>query len=166
MAEVIDNRAKWDRILRELAKLRGTTVTVGVHETQSVRNGDALTNPQLAAIHEFGSEPNRIPKRSFLRDTVDRDNSIMEFAREQASTVSTGERTARIAGERVGVMVTAAVKKRIRSNIPPPLASVTVERKLAKGSHGGGLASMASNPAAALIDTGQLINSITYQVKQ
>lgn len=164
MAEVIDNKTTWNRILRELVKLRRTTVTIGVHSQQSARSGDALTNPQLAAIHEFGG--GNVPERSFLRATVDQDRSIETFARDQAAQVATGMMPAKQAGERVGVIATAAVKRRIRAHIPPPLAAVTIERKLGKGSHGGGLASKGGDAAAPLIDTGQLINSITYQVKQ
>lgn len=162
--EVIDNRSAWDRILRELKELRRTVVTVGVHDDASARPGDDLTNPQLAAIHEFGA--GRIPERSFLRATIDQDRRVETFARDQAAEVAAGLRPAQQAGERIGVMATAAVKQRIRSHIPPPLAAVTIERKLEKGAHGGGLASMAGSAAAPLIDTGQLINSITYKVTQ
>lgn len=161
--DVIDNRGRWDHLLREIASLRRTVITVGVHDDASARP-DGLSNPQLAAIHEFGSD--RIPERSFLRATVDQDRQVETFAREQAAEVVSGARPARQAAERIGVAVTAAVKRRIRAHIPPPLAAITIERKLEKGSHGGGLASMANDPAAPLIDTGQLINSITYKVKQ
>jgi hypothetical protein len=162
--QVIDNRAVWDKILRELGKLRRTVVTVGVHQDDSARAGDSLTNPQLAAIHEFGA--GRIPERSFLRATIDQDRRVEDFAREQAAEVATGVRPASQAGERIGVMTSNAVKTRIRDHIPPPLAAVTIQRKIEKGAHGSGLASMAGNAAAPLIDTGQLINSITYKVKQ
>lgn len=161
--EIIDDRRAWDRILRELGALRRTVVTIGVHSDQAARPGDSLTNPQLAAIHEFGG--GNVPERSFLRATVDQDRSIDTFARDQAAQVATGSMPARQAGERIGIIATAAVKRRIRAHIPPPLAAVTIERKLGKGSHGGGLASKAGDAAAPLIDTGQLINSITYQVK-
>lgn len=160
--QVIDNRREWDRIRREIAKLRGTTITVGVHEAQSARNGDSLTNPQLAAIHEFGA--GRIPERSFLRATIDHDRRVEEFARDQAAEVATGTMRARVAGERIGIMTADAVKRRIRAHIPPPLAAATIQRKIEKGAHGSGLASMAGNAAAPLLDTGQLINSITYKV--
>lgn len=160
--EIKDDRRAWDGILRELAQLRRTKVTVGVHADDAQRD-DGSSNAYIAAVHEFGKGRN--PERSFLRDTVDSDSSIMHFAEDQAGAVAQGQMKAGQAGERIGIMVADKVKRRIRSGIPPALHESTIKRKLAKGSHGGGLASMASTPAVALIDTGQLINSITYEVK-
>jgi len=161
--EVEDDRRVWDKILRQLGLLRKTVITVGVHANDSKRTDDA-SNVQIAAVHEFGA--GKIPERSFLRATVDGDSSIMRFAQEQADAVVHGEMTAAKAGERIGIVTSDRVKRRIRGHIAPPLAAATIERKIVKGAHGGGLASKAGDPAAPLIDTGQLINSITYEVKQ
>lgn len=159
-----DDRALYDRIKRELAKLRKTVITVGVHAEDASRTGGGASNAVIGAAHEFGR--GRLPERSFLRATVDQGSGIMEFAEQQANAVAHGEMTAHRAANGIGVLVVDKVKRRIKSNIPPPLSAETIEHKLAKGAHGGGAASMASTPAVALIDTGQLINSITYQVKQ
>lgn len=160
--EVQDDRRAWDSLLRELAQLRRTKITVGVHANDAQRD-EGGSNVQIAAVHEFGS--GKIPERSFLRATVDGDPSILKFAQDQADSVVHGQMTAERAGERIGILTTDKVKRRIRAGIAPPLKPQTIERKLAKGAHGGGLASMASTPAVALIDSGQLINSITYEVK-
>lgn len=161
--EIKDDRSVQDRIMRELAKLRRTVVTIGVHGDDNARQG-ASSNAMIGAVHEFGG--GNVPERSFLRATVDQDEGIMEFASEQASAVAHGEMTANKAGNRIGLVIVDKVKKRIKTNIPPPLSTKTIERKLAKGAHGGGAASHASTPAVALIDTGQLINSINYKVQQ
>ena len=164
MASVVqDDRRVWDRILGQLAKLRRTSVTVGVHADATVRD-DGGSNAMIGAVHEFGTS--RIPERSFLRATVDTDKTVITFAQQQAAKVAQGQETAAKAGERIGIMTADRVKRRIRSHIPPPLSPKTVERKLAKGSHGGGLASKAGDAAAPLIDSGQLINSINYEVHQ
>lgn len=160
--EVQDDRRAWDHLLRELAQLRRTKITVGVHANDAQRD-EGGSNVQIAAVHEFGG--GKIPERSFLRATVDGDPSILKFAQDQADAVVHGQMTAERAGERIGILTTDKVKRRIRAGIAPALKPQTIERKLAKGAHGAGLASMASTPAVALIDTGQLINSITYEVR-
>lgn len=161
---VRDDRRLYDQIRRELVKMRRMAVTVGIHADAATRSGGGIDNVTLGAIHEFGTS--NVPERSFLRSTVDQDPTILEFAQAQADAVVHGQMTADQAGERIGVVTADRVKRRIRSGIAPALAPQTIERKLAKGAHGGGLQSLASNAAVPLIDGGQLINSIDYKVQR
>ena len=63
--EVTDDRRVLDRILREVAKLGGATVTVGVHGDTGIHGDGPETVAQVSATHEFGS--GHVPERSFLR---------------------------------------------------------------------------------------------------
>jgi hypothetical protein len=159
---ITDDRRLYDAIQREVAKLRGAVVTVGIHGDDSRRDDGAQTNPQIGAIHEFGS--GRIPERSFLRSTVDGSDKIVKTAEQAASDVAHGKLSAEKAANRVGVVAVGAVKRTIQSRIPPPLSQQTLERRAAKGAHGGGLASM-GGAATPLIDSGQLIQSIQYRAE-
>lgn len=159
---ITDNRRLYDAIQREVAKLRGAVVTVGIHGDDAGRDGGTLTNPQIGAIHEFGS--GRIPERSFLRSTVDGSDLIATTAEQSASDVAHGKASADKAANRLGVVAVGAVKRTIQSRIPPPLSQQTLERRAAKGAHGGGLASM-GGAATPLIDSGQLIQSIQYRAE-
>jgi hypothetical protein len=159
--EVQDNRAKLDAILREVHKLAGAVVTVGVHGDNAQRKDDSETNPEIGAKHEFGS--GHIPERSFLRSTVD-SGKPMEFAEQVSAKVARGQMTADRAAQQIGVVTVGEVKQTIAAKIPPPLSEQTIQRRLEKGAHGGGLASL-GNSTTPLVDTGQLVQSIQYRVE-
>lgn len=160
--EVQDNRAKLNAILREVHKLARATVTIGVHGDNAQRNDDSeFTNPQIGAVHEFGS--GRIPERSFLRSTVD-SGKPMDFAEQVSAKVARGQMTADRAAQQIGVVTVGEVKQTIAAKIPPPLSEQTIKRRLEKGAHGGGLASL-GNSTTPLVDTGQLVQSIQYRVE-
>ena len=159
--EVQDNRAKLDAIMREVHKLAGATVTVGVHGDNAARKDDTETNPEIGAKHEFGS--GNIPERSFLRSTVDGGKPIEE-AEKVSAKVARGQMSAAQAAERVGVKTVGLVKDTIGARIPPPLSEQTIKRRLETGAHGGGALSLGSS-TTPLVDTGQLVQSIQYRVE-
>ncbi len=76
----------------------------------------------------------------------------------------------------IGARMAAAVQKTIRSSVPPPNAPSTVMRKLMKGrtkslftralkNVGGGLAQAGAAAAVkTLIDTGRMLNAVTWVV--
>ena len=152
----------WEDIKARVQALRGTTaeVRVGVQGVEAAANhqGTHLTVAQLAQIHEFGKvihQPRmnrtiRIPERSFLRATIDQYQEAI--ARRQVLAMQgylLGKFGLKPALELLGQYVVGLVKQRMANGIPPPNSPWTIARK---GS---------SKP---LIDTGQLRNSITYQV--
>lgn len=159
--QVIDNRAVYDRIMREVEKLAGAVVTVGIHGDQAQRKDGEFTNPQLGAVHEFGG--GNVPERSFLRSTVD-GGGPLETAEQLSADVARGKLSADKAAQRLGVMTVGQVKQTIASKIPPPLSPDTVKKRMEKGAHGGGLASL-GGATTPLIDTGQLVQSIQYKVE-
>jgi hypothetical protein len=154
-----DDRRELDRILREVGKLRGAEVTIGIHGDGTAREEDGESNPEIGARHEYGIG---VPERSFLRPSV-QDGSLQDAAEDAVADVATGKRRARVAAERVGIKAVADIKTRIQAGIAPPLSEATVASRKKKGAHGGGLASLA-DATTPLVDTGQLIQSIQYRV--
>lgn len=158
---ITDDDKLYRKILREVGKLKSATVTVGVHGSAGMHSDSGETVAQIAATHEFGAD--RIPERSFLRSTVDGNPKPMIALQNAASSVCKGELTARQACETVGIVTVGAVKETILHKIAPPLSPATVAKRKEKGAHGGGLASKA-DATTPLVDSGQLINSITHVV--
>ena len=106
---------------------------------------------ELAAVHEFGSRDGTIPERSFIRST---------FARQRVPLGKMCERLARMVVTKgmdvhqamtlLGAWGASEVRKTITGgHVEPALKPATIA---AKGS---------SKP---LIDTGQLVGAITYEV--
>ncbi|MCX2589718.1 MULTISPECIES: hypothetical protein [Proteus] len=125
-------------------------VVVGVPAATNNLRNDELSNATIAAAHEFGV-PGHIPERSFLRSTLNenKDNATKLLIKEIKADISQGEFSERpfaILGEKL----VGEVKRKIQSGINPALDPKTVKRK---GS---------SKP---LIDTGNLLQSITYEVR-
>ncbi|MHB8735968.1 MAG: hypothetical protein ACYC6M_11775 [Terriglobales bacterium] len=162
MSVSIEGEAEFDEAMDALAlalaSLDDAAVLVGIlgdtaKNQRSVKTargkGEALTNVQVGAVHEFGAPSRHIPQRSFLRATVDASHEPCErMLRRAAGEVIDGH-TVTQAMERVGLQVQGLVQRRIAQGIPPPNDPKTIKRK---GS---------SKP---LIDTGQLRQSITFRV--
>ena len=142
-----DTDRGWKKLRRTLALKRPRYVDVGVLTKHDARSDD-VTNTMLAMIHEFGIGP--IPSRSFIRDTIDIEKQeIVHFIRKLAERVVTNTISKRVALTLLGAMVEASMKGRVSAGLTPPLKESTIVRK---GS---------SKP---LIDTGQLISSLDYEV--
>lgn len=147
----------WRKMRRRVGELDTRRLQVGVLAS---RGGNALhdkesglTMIELAAIHEFGSPAANIPERSFIRRTFEKkDRETVRLLRRLAHAVVTGKMDARKALNLLGAWGASQVKATIAEGpgIPPPLAPATIERK---GS---------SRP---LVDTGRLLDSITWEVK-
>ena len=136
----------WDEIGSRLAALMGDEhVKVGVF-------GDATK----AAAHEFGSEDGEHPpKRSFIRKTFEEEafGELKDTTARLAKSVIVGKTSGKQALGLLGEWGAARVKKTIRDQPDDwkDLADSTKERKGPKKTQ-------------ILIDTGELINSITYEV--
>lgn len=137
-------------ILRELHKVGGVHITVGVHGDAKPRSGDGADQVLVAAANEFGTSDGHVPERSFIRSTIDaRRSQIGALTSNTLGKVADGKQTAKDAAGVVGLFVENAIKKTITVLSDPPNAPSTIARK---GS---------SNP---LIDTGQLRQAITHKV--
>lgn len=132
----------WRKIYGLARKLDGASVKVGVME------GDIA---EIAMIHEYGAPKAKIPERSFIRSTFR--NKRSELAALQAricALVLAGKLDEKKAMALIGAWSVGAIKATItKDGNLAPLAASTIA---AKGS---------SRP---LVDTSQLVNSITFVV--
>jgi phage gpG-like protein len=156
--EITDDDLGWSRTRYALEALAGLELTIGVHGKDRERSkGDPLTNPELAAVHEFGADFEQggrrvvIPARSFLRATVDeKGDAIGQVIDRAVDDVAELRKRAATAMSDIGLEIQGMIQQRIADGIGPPLQPATIKRK------------KSSKP---LIDTGQLRQSITFVVK-
>ena len=111
---------------------------------------DGLSNAEIGAIHEFGL--GHVPERSFIRGTVDANRSEINA---RLKAVAGGIFKARDEIKRgaalFGEWFVGKMKMRIRDGIAPALKQETIDRK---------------HSSTPLIDHGELLGSLTYDVKQ
>lgn len=145
----------WKQLRAHLKKIGKdhSYVKVGVLTDEMHHSGFSLV--EIAAVHEFGSRDGRIPQRSFIRAGIkDSQPQLVRFLQNLARAVLKDPAASHSAVDealnKLGAFAANSVKRYVtKNNIPPPLSPRTIVRK---GS---------SKP---LIDTGQLVNSITWQV--
>lgn len=149
-SRLFDRDLGWNAIRQRLAVHRPSPhVAVGIlGEAAADEHGDA-TNVDIATVHEFGSDT--VPERSFIRATVDaQSGTYRKLARTLASRTLAGLSDKVQALALFGQQVEADIKNKIRAGINPPLAPQTIEQK---------------GSSTPLIDTGQLVNAITSEVR-
>lgn len=145
------------RLAKELSKKK-PYVKIGVlGNAKDHRDGEGITNVELALIQEFGSPKNSIPARSFIRAPfhAKRKEYVAMLAKLLGSTLTKKgmpvEKALAIMGEKI-----AADFKKSAPGTPPPNAPSVLKRKEAKGN--------ASGPPKTLVDTGRMVDSISYEV--
>ena len=151
------NKAKITSITARLKAAGNLAIAVGVlGEKAAARTtsleSTRLTNVELGLIHEYGSPKAGIPERSFLRSTFNEQREKVTLAAAKAAQkvyADAGGFEQRLV--QIGLYLAAAVKKKIVSKIPPPNAPSTIARK---------------GSSTPLVDTGQLLDSITHAVRR
>jgi hypothetical protein len=149
------NDVVWRKLYKRAIEMRTLKARVGVLASKGgMRSaGDSgLTLVELAAIHEFGSADGHIPERSFIRSTFYERAAaeLREMCGKITKAIVLGAVDVRQGIGMLGAWGAAQVKNTItQTDIPPPLAPSTIA---AKGS---------SKP---LVDTGQMLNAITWEV--
>lgn len=121
-------------------------VIVGIHEDSGQHEDDGISNAQLGAVMEFGTDNGNIPARPWLNPGVASGNQ--EYIKIIADGLEDQQPMVQIL-ETVGVVAVAKVQQYMVDLRTPPNAPQTIARK---GS---------SNP---LIDTGALRQSVTHKV--
>jgi len=149
---------------------------VGVPEESPARRmvkgqKQAMNNATLAYIHENGSPINHIPARPFLRPGIKNSQSQwMKYIEQAATFAFEGKPGASDkAWNAAGTVVVNAVKKRITAGIPPPLRPRTIaarKRKHRKTRTVDPDLPPVFQGMTPLVDTAQLLNSITYVVRK
>lgn len=128
----------------------GMSVTIGVQgKDAGAKKEGGLTNVQVASYHEFGTE--NIPQRSFIRSNDEKNKAqYKKVIAEIKDKIIFGQMKVDQGLGLLGEKVRADIQAGIRAGIEPALSEKTIK---AKGS------------SVPLIDTGQLIQAITYDVK-
>lgn len=177
----IDERSTaWDALRRTVENLKtheGAFVKVGVvgakageqhpeDDAAEAPTGKALTNGELARIHEFGV-PGKIPARPFILGTF----SLLraKYLGLLKTKILPGIYLAKITAAQglkiMGTIMAKDIRNRIvdGAGIPPPNAPATIAAKRRRGrwNKKGKAASAEPRP---LVDTGRLRNSISYAV--
>lgn len=148
---------------KRLKKMDGKSVQIGFFGQDHVN--------MIANVHEFGAiiKPVRakalaiptktgvilkkevtIPERSFLRTSFD-DKKVIRKIIDEAKNVYDEKINPTKILDRIGLLMTAEIQKKIKSNIQPANAPITTEMKGGK--------------TKTLIDTGRMHQSVTHKVK-
>lgn len=152
VARVVDRDLGWRALLRRADATGTARVLVGIHAddgAEAASGGAGQTVVAVASFHEFGLG---VPQRSWLRAGIDENRGeINKLTRRLGRAIISNRRrlSANRALDLLGLDIVAKLQARIRAGIPPENAPKTIE---AKGS------------SVPLIDTGQMIQSITSRV--
>ncbi len=141
-------------ILRHVKRMDRAHVKVGVLASKggdAKHEGSDFSLIELMAVHEYGSADGHIPDRAPMRLTFETtQEDFAQFIAKLARAVVMNQMSLVKALTLLGMKGVAEIKKTItQSDLPPPLKAATIARK---GSD------------RPLVDTGQLINSIQYEV--
>lgn len=148
----------WERLRSKLPQDAHVKVGVLAGGGGTARTSEGgITMIELAAIHEFGSPANGIPERSFIRSTFERPDVVLKlnaYAGRLARAIVDDKTTWQVALGQLGAWAAAQVKATIKNRQttgPEPQQNKpsTIEKK------GSDL---------PLVDTGRLINAITWLV--
>jgi phage gpG-like protein len=127
------------------------TVKVGIFgdAAEEAHEGTPLSNVEIASVHEFGA--GNVPQRSFIRSTVDKqERQVRDVQRRIGRGIVRGTLNEEKGLGLLGTFLVAEIQKSIQAGIPPELEAATSARK---------------GSSTPLIDTGQLIQSIAWEVE-
>jgi hypothetical protein len=152
MAAIYGDDKAWQKLKKRLLKQSDPHVRVGIIAKKggSADHG-GISVVELAAVHEFGAPNAGIPERSFIRRTFhEKRKELVKNVEILTKQVFSKELPLNNALDRLGAWGASAVKNTITGEpIPPPLKPKTIERK---------------GSTRPLVDTGQLLNAITWEV--
>ena len=147
-------RKRWRRLA-----LNDEIVDAGIvgKRAQTQHPESDLTVAEIGAVHEFGTEDGRVPARSFIRSTFDKNRKkYRNLTRRIGQKVEKDQMSKRQALNLFGTILRDDMIDTINQNIPPPLKPRTLKKKEKNGKAGN----------VALVDTGLLKASIDFEVRK
>jgi hypothetical protein len=165
---------------------------VGISGSQEVRvglpdnvnhkgNGKAGNTPLsvIGAAHEFGVPDGiykghhvNIPERSFLRSGIKTNTAtLIQLNRVNLLKIVQGKLSIQQALNQLGIAAVGFVRAYIRKGIPPPLKEKTIlarnrtSKSAAKNYRAGGDLETLQGSVTPLVNIGQMIQALTYEVK-
>lgn len=149
---------KLNRKLRELSMIRANT-KIGFFEKSKYPDGTPVA--YVAYLNEMGIHN---PRRPFLKRTIRRNlNKWVNGIRNNIKYGGLSRSNVLNAYRKAGIVAVGDVKKTIRSWEPGGNSPKTVAMKRRRGRNGKN--TKAINPEQVLIDTGQMIASVAYEVE-
>lgn len=150
---------KLPAFLENLKAMQNKSVMIGIPHDKDARKEEGATNAQIGIVQEFGSGAKNIPPRPFLIPGVkEAQKEAIPILKSGAINAMHGE-DIEITFNKVGLIGQNHVKAKIVNGQFAPLkASTLATRMRARKSGKAG--------TKPLIDTGQLLNSITYVVRE
>lgn len=154
---VIKDIDRSKKFVDNIYKLTRGYILIGIIGEDKHKSDDEMTVLGIANIHEFGFDGldkngNRvnIPERSFIRASYD--ENIVNFTKydKYVERCLTGEMTADALFKMIGEDSVSIIQEYIRNLKEPANAPSTIRQK---------------GSSSPLIDTGQLLDSITYEVR-
>lgn len=186
---VIITKDKVNSVVGAITQLVGKHVLVGIPESNASRQDDESnghpTNAMIGYVMETGSPARNVPARPWLvPGTRESQRDWMPHLKGAATAALDGQpqrSDQELAA--AGVVAESGVKRKINSNIPPPLSPATIRgRKYARGTQSrraneqqyldqvaSGIDPGTAQTAAgivALVNTGQLRNAVTSVVRK
>ena len=151
----------YEQLRIRIAELERLSVFVGWLESAKYDDGTPVAG--VAAVHEFGSPSRGIPPRPFMRNTqAEKKQAWVNIIRNGAQAIMRGQATADQVANLLGLKASGDIRQTISTITEPELKESTIaakRRKLADTATTGSL----DKP---LVETGLMINSLTYEVRQ
>ena len=142
--------------LEKLAdQIKKSKIEVGFFESAIYPDGTPVA--YVAAIQEFGSPAGNIPSRPFFRNAISQNDGWKQLATKAMSAVVEGRMELNQALNQMGLKMSADVKDSITDGSYEALKQSTLDARQSRKRTQG----VASKP---LIDTGQMLQSVTYAV--
>jgi hypothetical protein len=139
--------------LKELARMKENKGKVGWLESNNYPDGTSVA--YVALIQEMGSPKNGIPPRPFFRPTIAaKSNTWKNQFKSGARAILAGNETASTVMEKVVSGATGEIRKTISQLKTPELSLATIQRRQSRG----------NTSAKPLIDTGLMLQTLTYSV--
>jgi hypothetical protein len=134
-------------------------------QRRDTAEGGILSNATLGYIHEHGSGLNNVPARPWLGPGVEQSRDrwlrYMRQAGEAALQAEPGRMDRAL--HAAGTAAVSAVKNRIVAGLQPPLSERTIA---ARRRRTPSRQARAQEDVTPLVDTAQMLNSISYVVKR
>ena len=145
------------KALEKLAdQIKKSKLEVGFFESATYPDGTPVA--YVAAIQEFGNPAGNIPSRPFFRNAISQnDGGWKDLANKAISAVVEGRMELNQALNQMGLKMSADVKDSITDGSYEALKQSTLDARQSRKRTQG----VASKP---LIDTGQMLQSVTYAV--
>jgi len=145
------------RVMETLRAMETKDLLVGIPAGENSRDDGPIGNAQIGYINENGSPAQNIPARPFLAPGVLKaKGAVADLLAAGAAAALDGGSSLQTAFDKAGLVAQNSVKMTLRAGDGyAPLSASTLAARARRG----------VSRTKPLIDTGQLLNSITYVVR-